>query len=79
MVEYRNNITPQFVDGFHAELNKMRYLHSAVHSKKCATSPLKNISATQSYFDQVTMVLNENIYPENKIEKKSTSSNTQCG
>ena len=44
IVEYLNNITPQLVEGFHTESNKLRYLRSAVLGKKWATTPLKSIS-----------------------------------
>ena len=34
MVEHLNNITPQLVDGFYTESNKIRYLRNAVLEKK---------------------------------------------
>ena len=67
MVEYLNNITPQLVDCFYTESNKMRYLRNAVLGKKWLSTPLKNISTTQYSFDQLGMVLNERIQLEREI------------
>ena len=76
MVEYINNITPQLVDDFYTESNKIRYLRNAIHGKKWATTPLKNISTIQYNFDQLLMILNESMQLEREIEKASTSSKT---
>ena len=65
--DYLKNITPQLVDGFHTESNKIRYLRSAVLGKKCATTALKNISTAQYDFEKLGMQLNESIQPERRI------------
>ena len=44
MVEYLSNTTPQLVNGFHTESNKIRYLCDGVFGKKWVAAPLKNIS-----------------------------------
>ena len=67
IVEYLNNITPQLVEGFHTESNKIRYLRNAVLGKKCVATPLKNISTAQYTFDQLVMALNESIPLEKEI------------
>ena len=79
MVEYLNNITPQLVDGFHTESNKIKYLHDAVLGKKWANTPLNNISTTQYNFDQLVLALNKSIQPEREIHKASSSSKTYYG
>ena len=61
MVEYLNNITPHAVDGFHTELNKIRYLRNAVLGKKWEATSLKSISTLQYNFDQLVMKLKESI------------------
>ena len=75
MVKYLNNITPQLVDSFHTELNKIRYLLNAVFRKKWATT-LKNISTVQYNFDQLVMSSNESSLLECEIQKASISSKT---
>ena len=79
MVEYLNNVTPQFVDDSHTESNKIRCLRDRVLRKKWATILLKNISAAQYNFDQLVMVLNESIELEREIQNASTSSKTYYG
>ena len=79
MVEYLNNITPQLVDGFHTESNKIRYLRDAVLGKKWATTLLKIISTAQYNFEQIVMVLNESIQLKRGVHNASTSSKTYYG
>ena len=79
MIEYFNNITAELVDGFHTELNKIRYLRNTVVGKKWETTPLKNISRAQYNFNHLEMALNDSVQFEREIEKVSSSSKTHYG
>ena len=73
-VVYLNNVTPQLVDGFHTEANKIRYLHYAILGKRWATTPLKNISTAEYNFDQPLLEKSESITLQQEFHKASTSS-----
>ena len=70
MVEYLNNITSQLVDSFHTESNKIRHLLNSVLGKKRESTPLENISTTQSNFDQLVMALNESVQLERELKRQ---------
>ena len=74
IVEYLNNITPQLVDVFHTESNKIRYLRNAALGKKLATTFLKNTSMAQYNFDKLGMGLNKSIQLVREIHKTNTCS-----
>ena len=74
IVEYPNNMAPHLVVRFQTESNKRRYPSNAVIDKKCATTPVRNISAAQYNYDHLVLALNESIQLEREIENTSTSS-----
>ena len=53
-VEYLNNITPQLVEAFHTESNKMRYLRNTVFSKKWPIIPSEKYIRGQILFWQTS-------------------------
>ena len=75
IIEYLNNITPQIVDDFQTESNKIRYLRDAGLGEKWVVT-LNSISTAQCNFDQLVLALNEGIQLEHEIEKASASSKT---